>query len=260
MIDFGLVSVIMPSYNCGRFVGATIDSIIAQTYENWELLITDDGSTDDSMSIIRQYASRDPRIKVYSLDGNYGAGVARNNSIKEASGRYIAFCDSDDRWYPEKLETQLAFMAEKGCCLSYTSYMTCDEEDELVGIVNCLPAIGYRQILRDNGIGCLTAIYDVGKIGKNYFQEIRKRQDWCLWISIIKAHGTALGLREPLAYYRVRSNSVSSNKVALLKWNYQVYRNLGYGPVSSGVLLGGYFLPYYVYKKVKQKRDFRNIK
>ena len=258
MNDFGLVSIITPSYNCASFIGETIEAIQSQSYENWELLITDDCSTDNSREVITSYVNKDPRIKLFSLTKNSGAGVARNNSIQEANGRFIAFCDSDDRWYPDKLEKQLQFMVDNDYGLTYTSYDTCDENGKINGFVECLPKLTYPKIIRDNGIGCLTAIYDADKIGKHFMPQIRKRQDWCLWIDIIKKTGPAYGLQIPLSLYRVRQGSISSNKVEMLKYNYDVYNKvLGYNPLMSSVILGGYFLPYYFYKKFKQKRDYK---
>lgn len=258
MKDYGLVSIITPSYNCSRFIGETIESIQAQTYINWELLITDDCSSDNSREIISEYASKDPRIKLLKLDQNSGAGVARNNSIKEAKGKFIAFCDSDDRWYPEKLEKQLAFMEANDCVLSYTSYDVCDERGNICGYVECRKTLNKAKILQDNGIGCLSAIYNAEKIGKYFMPKIRKRQDWCLWISIIKDHKRAMGIKQPLALYRDRSGSISSNKIEMLKYNYRVYRDVQkYNPVVSFALLMGYFMPYYFFKKIKQKSDFK---
>ena len=259
MKDYGLVSIITPSYNCAKFIGETIESILSQTYQNWELLITDDCSTDNSRDVISEYCKRDQRIKLLQLECNSGAGVARNNSIKEAKGRFIAFCDSDDRWYPDKLEKQLKFMTEKHCALSYTSYDTCDETGEVNGYVNCLPKLSKLKILRDNGIGCLTAIYDAEKIGKQFMPSIRKRQDWCLWMNIIDKVGEARGLQKPLALYRVRTGSISSNKIEMLKYNFNVYHEVrGFNKLLSALILGGYFMPYYFYKKIKQKRDYQN--
>ena len=123
-----LVSIITPCYNSAKFIGETIDSIQAQTFKDWELIITDDCSTDNTTEIIERYIAADPRIKLYKLEKNSGGGVARNNSIKAAKGRYIAFCDSDDRWHPWKLAKQLEFMQKNDYAFSYTSYMTCDED------------------------------------------------------------------------------------------------------------------------------------
>lgn len=257
MHDYGMVSIITASYNCSDFIAETIESILSQTYKNWELLITDDCSSDNSRDVIKSYADKDPRIKLLELSKNSGAGVARNNSIREARGRYIAFCDSDDRWYPEKLERQLEFMVKNDVGLCYTSYDTCDEAGKIIGYVKCLPRLTMRKILRDNGIGCLTAVYDSEKIGKHYMPAIRKRQDWCLWIDIITSTGPAYGIQEPLSLYRVRSGSISSNKMEMLRYNYNVYHDvLGYDKLTSALILCGYFLPYYFYKKFKQKQDY----
>ena len=259
MNNFGLVSIITPSFNCSAYIADTIESIQNQTYPNWELLITDDCSTDGCTDIIKKYSASDSRIKLFVMPQNSGAGLARNNSITHAQGRYIAFCDSDDKWYPKKLERQLKFMNDCGCGLSYTSYDTCNEDGKINGFVQCLKKITYAKILRDNGIGCLTAIYDADKIGIHLMPSIRKRQDWCLWIKIIKEIKVARGLQEPLALYRVRSGSISSNKIEMLKWNYNVYRTIiGFSAITSTLLLGTYFMPYYFYKKIKQKIDYNN--
>lgn len=258
MRDYGMVSVITASYNCRDFIAQTIESILAQTYQNWELLITDDCSTDDSREIIQSYADKDARIRLLRLDSNSGAGVARNNSIREARGRFIAFCDSDDRWYPDKLERQLEYMDCNGYGLTYTSYDTCDESGRINGFVQCLSYLNRARILRDNGIGCLTAVLDVEKVGKHYMPSIRKRQDWALWIEVISKTGTAHGLQVPLALYRVRTGSISSNKVEMLRYNYNVYHEvLKYNRLVSAMILGGYFMPYYFYKKFKQKQDYK---
>ena len=253
-----LVSIITPSYNCAKYIEETIQSIQAQTYTNWELLITDDCSTDESVDIIRNYSATDSRIKLFILKENSGAGVARNNSIKEARGRFIAFCDSDDRWYPNKLECQLAFIKENGCALSYASYDVCDELGHKTGHVNCLSKLTPKEILRDNGIGCLTAIYDTHMIGKCYMPSMRKRQDWCLWIDIINKIGEAKGVQIPLALYRNRDSSISSNKIEMLKFNYEVYHTfLKRSCLESWSILIFRFLPYYFYKKIIQKFNYR---
>lgn len=261
MKDLGLVSVITSAYNCAPFIGKTIESIQAQTYPNWELLITDDCSTDDTVAVIERYAKTDRRIKLFKMKRNSGPAVVRNNSISKANGRFIAFCDSDDRWRPEKLERQLRFMTDKDCGLSYTSYECIDEHDNINGYVEAKPKIGFRQILRDNGIGCLTAMYDTEKVGKEFMPLIKKRQDWGLWIKLIRQYGTAYGLREPLSLYRKRSNSVSAKKLELIKYNFKVYHKVvGYNALKSAGLLGFYFMPYYFYKKFRQRREFQKRK
>lgn len=252
MIDHTLVSIITPSYNSSRFIAQTIESILSQTYTNWELLITDDCSVDDTREIVERYQQKDPRIKFFQLKENSGAGVARNYSIKMANGRYIAFCDSDDRWYPDKLEKQLAFMARKRCILSYTSYMTCNEDNMITGIVVCDRKIDYQSLKRDDGIGCLTAVYDSSVFGKIYLPDMRKRQDWGLWLKIIKECKIAYGMKEPLAIYRVHSNSISHNKLSLVNYNVAVYQHvLGYSWVRAYLTFLFSFLPGYFWKKLR---------
>lgn len=251
MKDLGLVSIITPGYNCADFIADTIRSIQAQTYSNWELLITDDCSTDNSREIIIAFADRDSRIKLLCLSENSGAGVARNNSIREARGRFIAFCDSDDRWYPEKLEKQLAFMVEKGCEFSYTSYMTCDELGKISGIVVCRNQETFDSITRDDKIGCLTMIYDTVRVGKVYMPDLRKRQDWALKLRILSICKNAMGLKEPLAIYRLRENSLSNKKLALVKYNIAVYNQvLNWSKVKSYIYFTFIFLPCYCFKKL----------
>ena len=226
MQNHGLVSIITPSYNSSKFISQTIESILSQTYTNWELLITDDCSVDNTREIVESYQRKDTRIKFFQLKENSGPGIARNHSIEMAKGRFIAFCDSDDQWYPEKLEKQLAFMQEKNCALSYTSYMVCDESNVITSIVVSLSNITYAALKSDNGIGCSTAIFDVDKVGKMYFPDIRKRQDWGLWLNILKKVKVAYGMKEPLALYRIQETSLSSNKLSLIRYNIAVYRQV----------------------------------
>lgn len=251
MDDLGRVSIITPSYNSASFIAATIESILLQTYPYWELLITDDGSTDRSVEIIERYIQKDSRIKLFRLEKNCGAGVCRNRSISEATGRFIAFCDSDDRWLPEKLEKQLAFMREKDCALSYTSYLTCNESGKISGIIIGRRRETYFSMRCDNGIGCLTAIYDTEKVGKAFMPELRKRQDWGLWLTILRDCGVAYGLKEPLAIYRIHSNSISKNKSSLVKYNLSVYKTvLGYSYFISYLFFFLLHLPSYFSKKL----------
>ncbi|MBN2286920.1 MAG: glycosyltransferase family 2 protein [Tissierellales bacterium] len=245
-----LVSIITPTYNATRFLDDTIQSILSQTYTNWELLITDDYSTDGTWDILKEYASKDNRIKIFNLEKNLGAGVARNNSIKHASGRYIAFCDSDDQWTPGKLEKHIQFMEENDLALSYSSYKVIDEEGKEQGGVNAPRKVTYQTMLRNNYIGCLTAMYDTHKLGKVYMPEIRKRQDWALWLSILKKVPYALGIQENLAIYRDRSKSISSNKIDLIKYNWNIYRKVeGFSRIKATFYILQ-FLFYYFKKKL----------
>lgn len=246
-----MVSIITPTFNSERFIKDTIESIIAQTYANWELLITDDCSSDSTCDIIENYVRNDSRIKLYRLEKNSGGGVARSNSIDKAQGRYLAFCDSDDRWLPNKLEKQLEFMKEKNCCLSYSSYLTCVEEDnDVTGIIVCKSSLTYKEECRDNQIGCLTALYDTLPYGKIYFPIIRKRQDWGFMVRALEKCGIAYGMKEPLAIYRVRHGSISSNKLQLIKYNIRFYIEvLRYSYAKAILKFIFCFLPSYIWKK-----------
>ena len=247
------VSVIMPSYNTGKMICESIDSVLAQTYQNIELLISDDHSSDaETISILKEYAQKDERVKVFFMDTNKGAGVARNNSISHATGRYIAFCDSDDRWQPEKLEKQIAFMKENDCCLCFSSYYVCTYEGEIHGQVVAPQTLTLSQEKKDNKIGCLTAIYDTSKYGKFYMPTLRKRQDWGLFLTILQKCQKAYALQEPLAIYRKVPGSISSNKINLIKYNAKVYKEVfGYSNFKSYLYLFVFFFPAYIKKKLQ---------
>lgn len=244
------VSIITPTYNSEKFIEKTIQSIINQTYSNWELLITDDNSTDQTINIINNYVMSDKRIKLYKLKNNSGAGLARNNSILKSSGRFISFCDSDDQWKPKKLEKQIKFLINNKLKFTYSSYDVHNENGDFVKKVQALENMTYSILLRNNYIGCLTAIYDKDALGKIYMPALRKRQDWLLWLKILKIIGKTKGMKENLAIYCDRSNSISSNKFRMLKYNWIVYnKGLGFGIFKSIYLLL-IFLYYYVKKKI----------
>ena len=229
-----LVSIVTPSFNCSEFIGMAIESVLAQSYHNWEMLITDDCSTDGTQEILQEYARKDSRIKVYTLENNRGAGVARNNSIKNSSGKYIAFLDGDDMWFSNKLERQVSFMQENKCAMSYTSYLTCDESGEENGIVVCPKKHSLRDSTRDNKPGFSTVMYDVEKVGKVYMPTIRKRQDWGLNMSVLKVCRVAYGIKAPLVYYRKGQDSLSKDKKSLVKYNIAVYQEvLGWSNVKA---------------------------
>ena len=252
-----LVSVIMPTYNASKYLADSIESILNQTYTNLELLITDDCSSDETQNILQKYAQKDSRVKVEYLKDNFGPAIARNHSIERAKGRYIAFCDSDDRWMPEKLEKQIAHMTRKDCALCCSSYLICDENNQVTGINISPKHLTLGMMKRDNKIGCLTAIYDIKRLGhKFYMPAIRKRQDWALFLNILKECQICFCVTEPLAYYRQRSNSVSSNKLSLIKYNVNVYETVfGYTKAKAYLYFFTHFLPTYYLKVLKRNRD-----
>ncbi len=242
-----LVSIIMPNYNSGRFIENSLASILAQTYENWELILVDDCSTDDSIKIVETLIANDRRIKLINLTKNSGPSVARNCAIEEANGRYIAFLDSDDLWHSDKLLKQISFMKEHNAALSFTGYYHIDEKSGTVIDQMYIPdKINYSGLLKQNIIGCLTAMYDTQKLGKIYMPDILKRQDFALWLTILKKIPYAYGLDEPLAYYRVRTASVSSNKILASKYNWKLYREVEKLPLHKAI----YYFGWYTYKSI----------
>ena len=219
-----LISIITPNYNASNFVAETIESIINQTYENWELIIVDDGSTDNSVAIIEEFVKVDARIKLICLDLNSGPAIARNKAIELSKGAYIAFLDSDDRWHPQKLAVQLRFMQKRNIALSFTSYYSVNEQKEHKKLLKAKEKVTYKNLLTNNYIGCLTAMYSMQHLGKVYMPIVSKRQDWALWLQITKNNVVAYGIQQPLAWYTRRDASVSSNKFKLLKYNWKIYR------------------------------------
>jgi glycosyltransferase involved in cell wall biosynthesis len=223
-----LVSIITPCYNSEKFIGTTINSVLDQSYTNWEMIIVDDLSTDNSVKIIEKQQTKDIRIKCIRLTKNSGAAVCRNTAIKIASGRYIAFLDSDDLWVASKLEKQIGFMKANNSVLSFGCYQKIDEAGNLIAdsSVFAKEKISYTDMLTSNKIGCLTAMYDANKLGKVYMPLIKKRQDYALWLKILKTTPLAHGFEDNLGYYRLRKASVSSSKIEMLKWNWKMFREI----------------------------------
>jgi glycosyltransferase involved in cell wall biosynthesis len=221
-----LVSIITPCFNSEKYVSQAVQSVISQTHENWELLLVDDCSSDETFAILSKFASQDARIKAFKLDKNSGAGVARNYAIQQAQGNYIAFLDADDLWKPEKLEKQLRFMQTQEIPFTFSFYETIDEAGNLRNESITTPSkITYQHLYFCNWIGNLTGIYSVDYFGKIPISFIKKRQDWMLWLHIVKQIQTAIPVPESLAYYRVREDSISASKWKLIKYNFKVYRD-----------------------------------
>lgn len=222
-----LVSIITACYNSEKHISDMINSVLAQTYQNWELLLVDDCSTDKTLDIINTITSSESRIKVFQLTKNSGAAVARNKAIQEANGRFIAFLDSDDRWLSLKLEKQMAFMISNGYSLTHTAYEIIDEFGNISKkMIKPAEVLNYNDMLYANKIGCLTAIYDQHQLGKIEMPLLRKRQDYGLWLKILQSGIKAYGLSEVLAQYRQTENSMSSNKMDLIKWNWKLFREV----------------------------------
>ena len=220
-----LVSIITPSYNSEKFISETLQSVQNQTHQNLEMIIVDDCSQDKTVEIIESFIKNDKRIQLHRLDKNYGAGIARNTAINSAKGDYIAFLDADDLWKPEKLAKQLAFMKTNSLPFTFSYYDWIDEAGNLLKKRIEAPAnLTYKQLFYCNYVGNLTGIYEVKFFGKIPISTIRKRQDWIMWLTILKKIKTAQPVPESLAFYRVRENSISASKIDLIKHNFMVYR------------------------------------
>lgn len=218
-----LVSIITPSYNSEKFISETIESVLSQTYQNWEILIVDDVSPDNANEIIEEYIKKDSRIK---LDKNSGAAVARNMAIEEAKGRFIAFLDADDIWEKDKLEKQIKFMIKNDYAFTYTAYEKVDENGNFLENMGIPEKLNYQTLLKANIIGCLTVMYDIEKLGKIYMPTNTKREDFATWLNILKKINFAYGITDSLAQYRVYASQSSGKKINMAKENWKLYREV----------------------------------
>ena len=221
----GLVSIITPLYNGEKYVAQTIESVLAQTYPHWEMIVVNDGSRDRSEQIVREYTERDPRIRLFS-QSNGGSASARNNGIRRAEGQYIALLDADDLWEPFFLESQLALMRDKGALLVYGSHKRIDEAGHECLRPFIVPEqVTYRDLLRTCSISCLTALYDTSRYGKMYLNEALHslRDDHLFWLDILKKVGVAYGNQRVIASYRILGNSVSRNKKKVIIPQFNIY-------------------------------------
>ena len=251
-----LVSIITPSYNVSKYIGAAIDSVLAQTYSNWELLITDDASTDDTVDIVNGYVEQDSRIHLYQLENNCGAGIARNNSVAYAQGRYIAFLDADDWWYPNKLEIQLQFMLSNGHEFTFTAFEYADAELNVIGVSHKPKSISALVMRFGSNIGTPGVIYDTQRIGKMYMPPMRNSEDWSLWIQIAEKTGAAYSINRPLWRYRTVRRYLSRDKLRVVNSLLKVYTDiLHWSRIKSVLVFALIFLPLYMSKVIYNKID-----
>ena len=250
-----LVSIIMPSFNTAPFIAESINSVIAQTYTNWELIIVDDASTDNTDEVVTgtiRHCERNEAIHYLKNDRNRGAAYSRNRALREAKGTWIAFLDSDDLWTHDKLEKQIAFMEKNGYAFSYTLYGEMDECGRKTGVV-----VGGPKRITKMGMfnycwpGCLTVMYNREVVGDVQIAEIQKNNDYAMWLKIVRMADCYL-LVENLASYRKRSGSISNHSyMALVKWHYKLYRDAErMNPILS-LFNTGRNLFFGVWKKIK---------
>lgn len=221
------VSIITPTYNSSKYIEDTIKSIISQTYENWELLITDDCSIDNTVEIIKKYTLLDSRIKLYRLDKNSGSGTARNHSIKFSKGVFIAFCDSDDLWDDNKLEEHVKFHKDKRLLFSFTNMRMLNENEVIIlnrqSIVK--PKVNYRSLLINNYIPTSTVLINKALLNKYKFPNYRTKQDYILWLQILKNESIeAYFLDNCLTTYRKHKNQITNNKIKLIPLHFNILR------------------------------------
>jgi len=223
-----LVSIITPCYNGEKYVAQTIESVLNQTYENFEMIIVDDISTDKSVEIIKEYINKDSRIKLIELTEKQGASGARNTALREAKGKYIAFLDSDDLWEKDKLEKQIKFMQENNVDFSYTDYAYIDNEGKDLDMVRICPKkTTYFSMLIGDSIGCLTVMYDASKCGLIQIPRLDKRNDYALWCLVLKKLKVGKKCPGVLAKYRKSNNSISAGKkTKLIKYHYMLHRKV----------------------------------
>ena len=247
-----LVSIIVPVYNAEKFIKDTIQTVLDQTYKNWELLLINDCSNDNSTNIIEEYKKNDKRIHLINLEENSGAAIARNTGIDNAQGRYIAFLDSDDLWNEKKLEKQLNFIKRNNYEFTYTSYEVTDEKGNRKGKLVSIPQrISYKQALKNTTIFTSTVILDVKKLGKELIKmpNVKRGQDTATWWKILKKIDYAYGLNEVLAFYRRTNNSLSANKIKALKRTWNLYRNVE----GLNIIYSCYNFCWYVFNAIKRR-------
>ena len=227
------VSIITPCYNASLYLKETIESVLSQTLVDWEWIITDDQSTDESLKILKSY--NDPRIIVIESAVNGGAGHARNQSLEKATGRYITFLDADDFWAPTFLEEMVAFMQNDKAELAYSNYARCDEN--LKPVIEDFKAdtvVTFNNLLKTCRLSLLSSMYDSQRVGKEYFPEGSKREDHVMWLNLLKKVGTGKPYPKTLAYYRMHESSVSRNKRNIIIDQYLVYKeHMKYSTVKS---------------------------
>ncbi len=241
-----LVSIIMPAYNAERFIAQAIASVQAQTLTDWELIVSDDASTDSTLAIVQQIAEQDGRIVMLEPAGNQGPARARNRAIERATGRYIAFLDSDDLWKPSKLETQIGFMRQNQIAFSFSSYDRLSEDGRFLNAHNVAEPVNYSDLLKSCTIGCLTAVYDTEILCKEFMPNVKGAEDFGLWLRILKKIDKAYPLPDSLACYRVRTHSLSSDKWTAASYTWRIYREVE----QLGFFRSGYYFLHYAVRGV----------
>ena len=247
-----LVSIITPSYNSAKYIAETIQSVQNQSYDNWEMIIVDDCSLDNSEEVIIEIQKTDSRIHFFKLNQNSGSGIARNKGIEKASGDYMTFIDSDDIWFPKFIQNSIEAIQTSKAPFVFSSYRRSNEDLEFVYSDFIVPQkVTYTDILKSNSISCLTAFLDIKTLGKKFMPKIRKRQDMGLWLQYLKEIPFAYGIQEPQAIYRIRENSLSRNKSNLLKYQWEFYRDVEKLHIFQSI----YYMLHWMYRGFMKYRN-----
>jgi glycosyltransferase involved in cell wall biosynthesis len=244
-----LVSVVMPAYNAAKYIRGAVVSVLSQTYADWELVIVDDCSTDDTPQLLDALADADERIRVIHARQNGGVAAARNAAIAAARGSHIAFLDSDDGWHPRKLEWQMEHMEETGARVCYTAYDRITDDGHLLSRVRPPATVDYAQMLRSNHIGNLTGLYD-RSLGDATFPRVG-HEDYVFWLELVRraGHASCVPGDQPLAYYRVREDSVSADKWRAVCWQWRIYRDVA----RLGWLSSSQHMCHYAWEAVRKR-------
>lgn len=240
----------MPAYNCGDFIGIALDSVINQTYKNLEIIVVDDCSTDNTAQVVKEYLKKDNRIKYHKLDKNSGAAVVRNRAVEFATGKYMAFLDSDDVWFPEKLTKQINFMEDNAYGFTCTSYTKINEQGEYLNrTIIASPKRDYNGVLKTCP-GNSTVIYNAEKLGKFIIPDIKKRNDYVMWLQVIKKEKYLYGIKESLGSHRIRNEGISNDKKSLVGYHWKVYRDIE----KLSLLKSSYLIAYWIIATVFKLR------
>jgi glycosyltransferase involved in cell wall biosynthesis len=220
------VTIITPTYNSEKFIANAINSVINQSYINWEYIIIDDCSSDKTVLLVSEFIKKDNRIKLIQQSVNQGAAVARNEGIKRADGKYIAFLDSDDYWHVDKLKIQVEAMEKDSLNFTFTDYyIKYENKTDATKFNSPLKNVYYKDIIKFNYIACSTVIFNQEALGKSFMPNIRNRQDWGLWINLVQKNKRAVNINQYLMYYTVRKDSISSNKFKMIKYHWYIYKS-----------------------------------
>ena len=247
-----LVSIITPTYNSAKYIAETIQSVQKQTFSNWEMIIVDDGSKDNTVEIVQNFMEDDHRVHLIQLNRNCGPAKARNHVIENAKGKYMTFLDADDIWFADFIESSIQTIKKTEIHFVFSSYRRSNENLEFVYSDFIVPnKVTYTDILKTNSISCLTAFIDIEVLGKKTMPEIFKRQDMGLWLKYLKEIPFAYGILEPKAIYRIRENSLSRNKSNLLKYQWQFYREVE----KLNVFQSMYYMTHWMYRGFLKYRN-----